>query len=144
MLLRLEPDQINRYWEALKKLVASALPPTTLEEEATSNNIYKNLLSGDMHCWVAVKGKTSYAVVVTTFQYDTVGTWSFLIYALVGVQYLNLDSWKIIFNTLSKFAKANHCKRIIAYSNVERIIRISKTFGGEAKYTFITIPVEEI
>lgn len=141
MLLRLEPDQVNRYWSVIERAILEALPPVAVEDEGLLPNILKNLLSGNMQCWVVTKKKTIYAMLVTTPQFEIGGTKNLLVYTLYGFDNLDMETWKEGFNSLKKYAKSIGCKSIVAYSNVERIIQVCRLLGGETEYTFITLEV---
>jgi len=141
MLLRLEPDQVNKYWAVVEKAIASSLPPVALEDVDLMNNILRNLISGEMQCWVVVKNKAIYSMLVTTPQFEIGGTKNLLIYTLYGFENLDLETWKEGFTYLSEYARSIGCKRIVAYSEVKRILQVCRLLGGETKYTFISLEV---
>ena len=141
MLLRLEVDQVNRYWVIIEKAILESLPPVAKEDENLLPNILKNLLSGDMQCWVVAKNRTIYAMLVTTPQFEIGGTKNLLVYTLYGFDNLNMEIWEEGFLSLKKYAKSIGCKSIVAYSNVERILQVCRLLGGNIEYTFITLEV---
>jgi len=142
VLLKLEGDQISRYWELIKEGILEAVKP---EEDYTQvlTNILRSLLSGQMQCWVVVYEGEPKAIFTTAIQVEVGGVRSLLIYSMTGYNTIGLDIWKGGLKYLRRFAKLQKCEKIVAYSNVERVLQVARLVGGETEYTFISIPVEE-
>jgi hypothetical protein len=64
-----------------------------------------------------------------------------MIYSVYAFGTLSQAAWENGFETLSKWGKANGCNRIVAYTDVERIREVVKELGGEARFTFISLPL---
>lgn len=142
VLLRLEGEQINRYWELIKQGILEAVKPEE-DYEQVLTNVLRSLLSGQMQCWIVTYEGEPKAIFTTAIQVEVGGIRSLLIYSMNGYSAISLDVWKGGLKYLRKFAKLQKCEKIVAYSNVERVLQVARMVGGETEYTFISIPVEE-
>lgn len=143
MLLRFEPNQVVQCWDFVLEALEKVIPPIERKSAEYFNNIYRGILSNYMHCWFAFMSGEVKALVITNFQYQVGGTKDLLIYCLYGIENLDISMYRAGFEYLKIFAKKNGCSRVVSYSNVERIIRVSKALGADTSYTFISIPVED-
>jgi len=146
MLVMLLPGQIPDRWEMIKFGVERALLPTVDVTPEVINNILMSLLDGSAQCWVEyrVEGEKSivYGLLITTVTEDFLsGTRNLLIYALFGTRPIDDIIWVEGLETLTKFARFNRCKKVTAYSNVERIEEIVESLGGKVEWKFISFPV---
>jgi hypothetical protein len=147
MLVKMLPEQISQYWPIIKYAIEGSLPPIANESPEKMNNLLTALLSDQMQCWVSYReegeeGKrVMEAILVTTIVGDYCSSIkSLMIYSLYGFS-INEEAWISGFETIRKWGKAQGCNRIIAYSDVPRVIEVAQQFGGEAKYTFISLPL---
>ena len=69
------------------------------------------------------------------------GIRNLLIYSLFGARPIEDAIWIRGLETIKKYAKANDCAKVVAYSNVERIEEIVNSLGGEIEWKFISFPV---
>ena len=146
MIVRLEPDQIAEYWDMLKPAIMGALPPVSSNDKDLANNILENLLAHGMDCWMVYTIKDGVnkilLIATTTISEDICSrTRSLMVYTVFGVNPASGKEWEEGFEVLSKYGRSRGCSRIIAYTDVESIRRMAKIFGGEARYTFISIPI---
>lgn len=146
MLVRMLPEQISEYWEIVKFAIENSLPPIANETIDKMNRILENLMNESMQCWVSYSEAEDKnvldAVIVTTITNDySSNIKSLLIYSLYGFSNISDKVWSEGYTTLSKWAKSIGCNRITAFTDVERIKEIVKSLGGEAKYTFISLPL---
>lgn len=146
MLVLLLPSQISGKWEVIKYAISESVPPTVDMSDKVLNNVLMSLLNGTAQCWVSyqeVEGKNSVdAILVTRVMDDSLTeTRTLQIYTLYGTRPIEDKSWMAGLGTLKKFAKANGCIKVTAYSNVERIEEIVELLGGEVEWKFISFPV---
>ena len=83
-----------------------------------------------------------YGFVITTVMEDFLsGIRNLLIYSLFGARPIEDSMWVRGLETMRKYAKANRCVKVMAYSNIDRIEEIVKSLGGEIEWKFISFPV---
>lgn len=150
MLLKLSADQITRYWEDIKAALVSAVPPLAQADQGHVTQFLENLVMGRLQAWTLVekKGegeKATYdikALVVTTVWRDLgTGAKNLLIYALYGYSFVSPDLWKEGLEALKKFARAEGCHQIVAFTKVPRVIQIVEGLGGNSDTRLITLEI---
>lgn len=146
MLVLLLPSQISSKWEVIKYAISESLPPTVDMSSEVMNNLLMSLLDGSSQCWVSYQEndevKSVDAILVTTFIEDFLSrTKTLQIYSLYGTKPIEDESWVVGLQTLKRYAKANGCIKVTAYSNVERIEEIVNILGGNVEWKFISFPV---
>ena len=146
MLVMLLPGQIAEKWDILRYGVEEAVPPTISSSPRVMNNILMSLLDGSAQCWVEYKVEEEkivvYGFVITTIMEDFLsGVRNLLIYSLFGARPIEDDIWIRGLETMRKYARANGCEKVMAYSNIDRIEEIVKSLGGEIEWKFISFPV---
>jgi len=146
MLTKLLPDQISKFWPIIKYAVEESLPPNIGDHPDKMNRILSACLSGKLEVWVSYKRPDNKfeAVLVTQFLYDDASNVkNLLLYCVYGYTVINSNSWTEGFKVMWKYAKANKCQSIIAYSANPNIVELAKQYGGNTDYTFITIHLDE-
>lgn len=146
MLTKLLPDQVSDHWDIISYAVEQSLPPIAGESPDKMNKILSSLLMGKSHCWasytVGESKRVFEGIVITRIQHDDVSdTRNLLIYCLYGYEGVDRKSWIDGFKTLVKFAESKNCDRITGYTKEPLIIRKVEQLGGEADYTFISLPL---
>ena len=144
MLIRLLPKQVSDHWDEISDHIKESLVPTVDVTPDLMNNILAALLSGKMVCWVSVFDESSRinSICVTQVLYDDASdTKSLLFYSIYSINNMSEEEWKSGFETLRVYGKKLGCKKVIAYTNLDYIIDIAKMLGGEAKYTYLSIPL---
>ena len=146
MLIRLYEDQIANNWDTIKYAIEESLPPVVGESSDKMNNILESLLIGDTVCWTSVDTKKDNqvnGVVVTRIVTDGPSkTKSLLIYCLYFYGKTDTEIWTSGMDTLRTYGLANGCDRVIGYSEVDAMIRMTERFGGESRYRFLSIPLK--
>ena len=145
MLVKLTVEQIADSWNAIKYAVNGSLPPVANESYDKMTRILESLMNETMQCWISYKEidkvRKLKAILITSITSDMCSNIKNLfIYSLYGFD-LDDSTWSEGYDTFSKWGKENGCNRIVAYTDVSRIIDIVKQYGGEAKYTFISVPL---
>ena len=149
MLTRLLPDQIADVWDIIKYAIEQSLPPIAGEHPDKMNRILSSLLSGKTQCWVSYvrsEKETKFeGVVLTQMLFDEPSyTKNLLMYCLYGYDDVENRSWFKGIEVLAKYAKAQKCNQILAYTDIPYMIEKAKELGGEAKYVLCTFDVDKI
>ena len=143
MLIKLLPDQVSNNWDTIGYAIENSLPPIAGESDEKMNNILMALLDGRMDCWVSLNGDGRInGVVSTAVMYDDLsGVRSLLLYSIYAFGWAGEDTWAEGFETLKKYAKGKDCSNITGYTEFDSLIRRAKDMGGEAKQTFVSLPL---
>jgi hypothetical protein len=146
MLTKLLPDQISKFWPIIKYAVEESLPPTVGEHSDKMNRVLSAMLCGKLEVWALYKKKEDVvkfeAILVTQFLYDEASnTKNLLLYCLYGYSVISQDSWSEGFEALYKYAKAEGCGEIVAYSANDNVIDEAKSFGADTSFTFISFKI---
>ena len=147
MLVQLLPEQVSEYWDMIGDSIVKSMPPADFGSPNRMFNILTSLMLGNMQCWFVmsspeITGENIVAIVTTVVQGGGPTEIKNLeVYTLFARRELTKSLLSDAFKTLKKFAKSRDCYRIIAYSDVDKIINIAEELGGEAKYRFITLEV---
>jgi len=149
ILSKLTPDQISRFWDIIGYAIEQSVPPFSYEHPDRMNRLLVAALCGKIDVWAGYTREDDRVrfncVCVTQFLYDEpTDTRSLLIYALYGYSVTYFPEWKQMMHTLTKYARAKGCKRIIAYSKVSSVIDLAKKLGADTDYTFISFDVDGI
>lgn len=149
LIVQMLPEQVSKFWDVIKFAVEESVPPIVGEHPDKMNNILSYILCGFIDVWASYtedgKGNREFTSIVLTQEiYDEPsGTKNLLIYSIYGYNQIDSDSWKNLFTTAIKLAKEKKCSKLLAYSNVDKVIEMAKFFGGETDYTLLTFDVDE-
>jgi len=93
--------------------------------------------------WIEENGQMVIKAIITTTISSDVGTGAFnlVIYSMYGFVSIDDDTWKLLIDGLRKYAAELGCKKIIAYSNIQRIIDVSIASGAKSSFTLLTLEV---
>ena len=148
MLTKLMPDQISKFWPIIKYAIEQSLPPTVGEHPDKMNRILSSTLSGTTEVWAMYEKGNKIkleAIILTRLVLDDAsGTRSLLLYCLYGYEEVSDDKWGDGLSILFKYAKANKCSKIVAYSSIPHIINLANKFGASTEYTFISFDLSKI
>ena len=147
MLTELLPEDIPKYWDLIKHAMERGLPPVVHADSETRNRIFTSLLAGGMTCFVShiVKDDQSLVegIVLTSILEDNCsGTRNLLMYLVYGITKTTSETWIEGYEYFSKYARSRACTQFIGYTDVEKVKRIVEMFGGEARFTLITVPLD--
>ncbi len=139
------PEQVSKFWDIIKYAIEQSLPPITSEHPDKMNRILSAALSGKVSVWVSHVDHKINGIVLTTSTYDDIsGTKNLLIYCVYGYTRVDKDSWLKGLTVLTKYAKAKRFSRIVAYTNVDYIVNMVNSLGGNSEYRFISFDVDKI
>lgn len=144
MLIKLLPDQVATHWEPIKRAIRDSLPPIAQGVEDHMENVLNALLLDEMQCWVSYtqEGRVDNIMTTQILRDEITQNKNLLIYSVFGLD-VDQRSWAEGLQALIKYARKEGCDRIVGYSNVNSIIRFVQRIGGEAEYTFVSIPVRD-
>lgn len=147
MLVKLLPQQIADRWDTLRSVLYQVLPPSIPLDESILKNALEAALLDKLHVWMLYSfsndGRAhTDAIVFTTFVEERITkTRSLLIFALYGSPNGNPKDWFSGLETLRKFARAQGCSSITAYSDVRAAIELAKRLGADVSNRFIILEV---
>lgn len=142
MLIMLYPDQVAAQWEDLYPSIEAALPPIVGDTIDRKGNLLKAILSGNAILWVIVDTNTIYGLMLTTFHTDVPsGARNLLIYALYANMKIPDSVIESTYEVLKRFAKAELCSHIIAYTNNDRVLRMVEKIRGDSSTRLIVLEV---
>ncbi len=151
MLVRLQPDQVARYWDFFKPAMEATLPPIAGETEYKMSNILEAFLVEALIMWISVKSRdeadANMGVEVTGFLATQVisdemtKTKALLMYTIYTTEHFTMKEYEEGFIALSKFGKSKGCDRLTGYTQSEAIIKRAQQFGGDTSYHFISVPL---
>jgi hypothetical protein len=146
---KLTPDQISKFWDIIGYAIEQSVPPFSYEHPDRMNRLLAAALCGKIEVWAGYTREDDKVkfncICVTQFLYDEpTDTKSLLIYALYGYSVTNSSGWRQMFSAMARYAQAKGCKRIIAYSKVDLVIKLAEKLGADTDYTFISFNLDEI
>lgn len=147
MLIKLTADQISKYWTEIKASIEVIIPTVVGEDQQVRyNNLLMALLRDDMQAWVGLGKKTQRVegLVITQVLNDHIGQVNSLLVYCVYAEQSDDRTWFEGTETLAKYAVGRKCTRIIGYTDRPGIKKFVERLGGDAKYTFISIPVRTV
>jgi len=144
MTLKLTPQDISKYWEAIKLTLiqAGGIPPE--REMEYCNKALENILSGKFQVWVvfdydATGEQDVYGIGITSIQIDKVFGYKVLYMdSYLGFKPQKPDIVQDGVDDLAEFAKANDCKRLLLSSNNKRMFALARMAGFKEERTVFT------
>ncbi len=147
MLVKLEPDDIEKHWDMLDPALREAVPEHVRADEIGLTNILYAILDETLMCWLGVDetvmDKGPYGMITTLFVVDPPSkTKNLLIYTLNGYRPFTKELIEDGFSTLKKYAKAHKCYKLIAYTDVPQIEQMVLNLGGKLGHKLIELEIE--
>lgn len=142
-IVKLLPEQVSKYWDVIRAGILSTPSHIATMNSESIRNILKNILIGNVQCWAAIDEKEEICgFVLTSLADDYVSNERFLnIYDLYLVKPLPREVWTAGIEALKKFAVANKCNKITAYTYYENIANIAKKLGFNTDCRFMIMEV---
>lgn len=146
MLVRFTPEQVTKFWYGIEAGIASALPPGISNDPDKMNNLLASILIGKTDCWISYERNEQgmaavNGAVLTQIVADESGARNLLLYAVYGVVTQVMSKWAEGYEVLRKWAAANSCAHITAYTDRPEICELAKRYGGNAEWRYIILPV---
>jgi len=120
------------------------LPPGSSDR---SYRILTGLLAGRVQAWVSYQRSESKVivdgVVLTKVEEDEIfGVRDLNVFCVWAIRGTRKSTWTEGIEALLAFGRGKNCNRLVALTNVPSIRDFIKNCGGEAKYTFLTLPIQ--
>lgn len=140
MITMLLPDQIARGWDEIKDAILEASPGPTGHVASRMNNILEDLLSERKKVWVSYDDdEVIDGIIGTEIYVDRInGIRTLEIFAVKSLG-ASVKSWEDGQVALWRYAEYEKCKRIVAYTNNESIIKYLKKLGADVSFVFCDI-----
>ncbi len=147
MLVRLLPDDISSKWKVIREALLRSLPSYVDNDDNAFNKLLFALLDETLHCWLIVeyedKQPMIHAVATTTIAMDSAsGTKNLLIYSIAAFRTLSPELLKDAMESIQNFARSLKCSKIIAFTDVKKIVDMAKLLGANTAQTLIEMEVK--
>ena len=151
MLIKLQPDQISRWWDTIEWSIDRGLSPVSYSSPDTMTNIMKALLSDEMQCWAVVNKDNGTVgidgVIVTTITSDKFSAIRNLLIYVMGRFSVEANPNDLLLNkdtirVLRDYARSQRCHRVIGYTDSPRVAgAVRKVLGGNTMHTLVIVAV---
>ena len=136
MTIMLTPDEIPRFWEAIK---FSAINGDFVEKEFVQrylNKLLYDLLSGKAQCFVRLSNKRRLQMIgITKLLVDEVRDEKTLfINSLYSFEKVDSSTWLVDFEFVKRFAKASNCKSITTWTSSEKASHLCELIGMQSRF----------
>lgn len=147
MLVKLEPDDIEKTWDTLSLALQEAVPEHVRADDIGLTNILYALLDETLICWLGIDDtvaeKGPHGLITTMFVIDPPSkTKNLLIYTLNGYRPFTPELIQDAFKTLKTYAKSNGCYKIIAYTDIPQIEKMVLSVGGKLGHKLIELEIK--
>lgn len=137
------PDQIEKDWQAIYEAIKESFPPladATLPEH--ENNLFTSLMSGVLECWVLYEGEDPWIIGTLQVTREVVtGTKNLLVYSILAYKPIPLQVWYSLFVKFRQRCKELGCSKVVAFSNVDRVVQLVKSLGGRSDFKLLWLEV---
>lgn len=149
MLTKLLPDQISKMWDLLRYCIEQSMPVNIEMHPNKMDKLLMSALNGKLEVWAAYRKEEDKVVfegiLVTRFVYDdATDSKNMLIYALYGYEKISEDTYLNGLKTIIKYAHANNCYQIIAYTDRENVVELVNQLGGDTSFTMVSFNVKDL
>jgi len=137
----LSPLEVSKFWNVLKALVHDAMPEDLLTDESVLR-VLNCFLSGKCQAWLLfdIGGEEprvagmSWTRLVTDEVY---GVRSCVIEMAYAYDFITEPAWARAYKQIEIFARDSGCSRIVAYSNVARVIEMAEKLGFQIQHVML-------
>jgi len=141
MLIRLLPEQIPNYIDAIKETVNQSIPHC---DEETKTNLIKELLMETAQCWLSELDDKFDGILITQTRHDiALGKKVFTCLCVYAPEGTEERSFMEGFPTLVKYAKAHDCKVVDFYSDNPELLKYARMFNVIHEATYIQLSLEQ-
>ena len=146
MLNKLLPNQISAYWDSLKHGLEQSCPSDSFVDGESLNKCLIALMSGNLQAWFAttrVDNKIEYHgnLITKILTDDITGRKSLLLVSLYLFKQAPQEIWIDAFETLRKFAVANDCKKITAYTTNPAVLKRATQFNFNTDWSILSLEI---
>lgn len=139
MIIKLLPEQITKLWDSIRYGVIHSIAPIIEPTPENMQDVLCQLLRQDMQCWcVYGEDKKIYGYIITSIVIEPNTLFrSLSIYSVFLYEKANPEMWADGMELIERFAKANKCTRVTAFTNNPSILSIAEKGGYNSDYTYI-------
>ena len=144
MIIKLLSKQVPQLWDSIKYASSHVNRINGNELQKYLNTLLHALLNDKAQCFIRVsEEKKLQALALTRFVQDEVtGDKSLLVECLYSFEPVDQPQWESDMSFIRKVAESNKCKKIITYSNNERVFDIVTSIGFSERYRCFAINLE--
>ena len=143
-LLKLSPEQLMTHWQYVKECILLALPPFVNSTTDNILRIQEMLLVNTLECWACINEISGqfYGIMTTQLTADEITqTRNLLIFSITLTEEHEDIIWDEGYTEMMKYAMANNCANIIAYSNQQLVIEKASKLGADVSWRMLNFPV---
>lgn len=141
MLVKLLKRDIINHWGMIEESFKHA--PNADQLYDNRHKIMETLLIGKADVWCTIREDEIRTVLLTSMIYDPItlekGILLYYTHALKPTE--DID-WAEGIVTLKRYAKAEGCTHVVAYSKVPKVIEMARLVGGDIDTRMLTFKVE--
>ena len=142
LLVKLTTNQLAIRWPSLSDGILKGMRVESKDDvEVVKARLLQSLLRRYLECWVIVdrrNQKKLLGVLTTLFSGDMyVGEKSLIIYSLYRWERVEHQLWESAISTLLKYAKAKNCNRVVAYTELDSVVKLATSLGARGKTTLL-------
>lgn len=145
VLIQLLPEQVMDYWDYIKDCILQSLPPLVAQSDETMLYVQSSVLVGDLQVWIAAEDLTlskTYGVATTQVVIEPITSSRNLLIFTTTITDAHPESlWHFCLGRLSVFAKNRGCQKLIAHSDIPKVLEIVEKLGGDTSYRLIQLPI---
>src|SRR4030065_2714353 len=136
MVIKLLPNQVPKIWDAIKFAAANADRINEKDLPLYLNRLLAALLSEKAQCFLRLdEGRQLLAVAITRLIQDEItGEKSLFLNCLYSFKRVPAEEWRADQKVLVDFAKRQGCKKMIAFSNSEKVFKMATAHGFSERY----------
>lgn len=131
MVIKLLPQQIPAFWEAIKFATVSADEIDEKIREVYLIDLLHSLLNSKAQCFIKLDSERKLqALLITKFQIDKfTGVKSLFIMPFFSWSRATFEEWKSDFLTIKQFAEKEGCKYVTFNSRNQRVWELGEVLG---------------
>lgn len=139
MIVKLLPEQISELWDSIRYGIINSIAPIVEPTPDNIQDVFCQLLKQDMQCWcVYDENKDIYGYIITSITVDTNTQFrTLIIYSLFLYRKASVEIWDEGIKAIEKFAQANKCTRLAAYTANDDVLSIAEKNGFMSDYTYL-------
>jgi hypothetical protein len=136
MFIKLLPSQVPQLWNQIKFAALKTDRLDDKDKEPYLNKLLAALLSDKAQCFIRLsEDRTLLAIVITRITADEIsGAKALLINCLYSFQGVQDQEWIDDLEIIKGFARKVDCKKIITFSNNQRVFDLASTLGFNERY----------
>jgi hypothetical protein len=141
MLVRMTGEQISKYWQLIIHAIKeSGAPVLSFNNPRADGNLLSAATRGAMQCWFLLgKDGLVKGLGTTTITMDVcAGDRHLYITSLYGIKNVSDEEWLEMFDSLRSYAVSQSCSKIIAYTDIDRILAIAESLKASTITKVIT------